>query len=245
MNMRTISYTFALVLACGPDKGDGDGSSSTGETQTASTGASEPTGSTTDPTSPTSVTGTGEATTGEGTTASSISISTSETDATGTTAGTGDTGTTDELPPGACRSDADCFAENFEICFAPDEFNCGACQVPETPCMPDDTCAPGLVCVPFMAPCACDPGEGACVPVCDADSCGREASCNAMTGACEPLKCSGDGPACPPLFACVPVRGGEDECQRQACETDEDCGGQPCVEGLCHEGFGVCQPPAP
>jgi hypothetical protein len=83
-----------------------------------------------------------------------------------------------------------------------------------------------------------------CAPKCEADSCGRGATCNAMTGICEPFTCSGDGVTCPPLFECVAGSGG-DECQRLACETDAECGGAPCVEGRCHEGFGVCQPPAP
>ena len=248
MMLKTIAYTFALVLACGPEKDIGGAeTASTGETQTASTGSSDPTEATTDPTTEhTSSTTTGVASTGDddgtvGSTSGSSMSTGGETDATGTT-----DATTGELPPGECRSDADCSAESFESCFAPGELNCGACMVPETPCTLGDACGPGLVYAPFMGPCACNPGEGACVPVCDAESCGREATCNPMTGLCEPWTCFEDGPACPPFFVCAPGRGGEDDrCERQACAVDSDCFGTPCVEGFCYGEYGVCQPPAP
>lgn len=128
----------------------------------------------------------------------------------------------------------------FESCYAPDDPNCGPCAVPQMPCQTDENCGPDATCLPFVAPCMCNFGDGECVPFCEPDSCAPGTVCDAVTGVCEPLTCSGDGVVCMPLFECVPGSGG-DECQRLSCETDGECGGMPCVEGGCHADFGVCQ----
>ena len=241
MKLRAIPCTFALLLACGLEKGgSADGTSGSEGGATSSTGDPQTTGTGDPTTGATTSTDTG---TDDGT-ASSVSISTGETGATGATGDTGDTGGTGDLRPGECRSNEDCSDEMSESCFAPGQSNCGACQVPLAPCMFDESCDVGFVCIPFVADCACSNDEGECVPVCEGDSCGPGATCDAVTGRCEPLTCSQDGVTCMPLFACEPGSGG-DECQRMTCETDAQCGGMPCVEGGCFESFGVCQLPAP
>ena len=203
----------------------------------------------TDSTAGASSSGSSHSSTGAGTTAPTSASATdgttsaADTGALTTGAGTsGDTGDTGDLPDGACRDGADC-TDRSESCFAPGEQNCGDCQTPDSPCLDDAGCDAGFVCLPFEAPCACNLGERGCVPVCEPDGCGPEASCNVETGACEPFKCADDDTLCPLHFDCVPGSGGDD-CVRHPCSADADCGGTPCVEGGCHEAFGVCMPAA-
>lgn len=151
------------------------------------------------------------------------------------------------LPDGVCRSDADCEAGSFEFCFAPDEVNCGECQAPDQPCDPQTMCDPGFVCVPFLAPCACEPGVMQCAAVV---TCGVDADCADDTLFCDPQQtcavktCDGQGLVCPPLFECVADAPG-DHCVRRPCEGDDACDGGVCVEGRCFAEFGHCEPPAP
>lgn len=223
-----ITLGLLLLTACG---GGGGSTESTGPSS-----SSEATGTTGTP--GTTATTTTTTTTTDASTTSATTVA--DTDAPTSTAGTGTTG---DLPDGTCREDADCTGR-FESCFAPGAANCGDCQSPAAPCADNTGCEPGFVCLPFDVPCACGgSGEGDCVAACQPDSCGPEAPCNVMTGACEPLTCTDDGVICPAHFDCVPGSGGDD-CVRQACSGDADCGGAPCVEGQCYEAFGECQPPA-
>jgi hypothetical protein len=251
--MLRTSTCHALLLslaiaACGPGGGGSDtqdGSSSGGSS---SGTTAEPATSTGPTTSGATGEATGDTTAGEtGTAADTTSADTGTSSETGATTGatTGDTtGDTGGLPDGACRSNADCDPRMGESCYAPDELNCGACQIPDKPCVEGDGCAGDEACVPFDAPCACNPGETHCIPQCSKDSCGDTAVCNAETGICEPLTCAKDGIVCPPLFDCVPDAEG-DGCVRRTCTVDDDCDGAPCVEGECHDTFGACMPPAP
>ena len=219
------SLWLLLLIACGDGKGttnstDGASTSSTSSTSHGSSSSSDSHSSSGDGTVTTAPT-TSSASTTDGVTTTTV-------------ADTGEvsTGETGDLPEGACRDSADCTGR-FESCFAPGKQNCGDCQGPDNPCFDNDGCEDGLVCLPFEAPCACEPG-----------GCGPDADCNVLSGACEPFNCSDDNILCPPHFDCVPGSGGDD-CVRHPCSEDADCGGTPCVEGGCHEQFGVCMPPAP
>jgi len=246
MRIELLFISALALSACGGKGDDTSDSGSSGGPGSSSTSASS-SSSATDATGSTSATGSGGASEGtSGATtgaASSTSLTTDATDAT-TTATTD--ATTGGPPDGACRKQEDCDPNGGEICFAPDESNCGACQLPDMPCMVDDDCGPEAVCAPFEAQCACNPGENNCVPVtpCTMDAqCAPEERCDGNI--CVLKTCSQDGLACPPFFDCVPGTGG-DECQRIPCATDGDCGdGGFCVKGRCFDGLGMCQLPAP
>lgn len=251
MRIELLFLSTALALsACGgkgddtSDSGSSGGPGSSSTSATSSSSATDATGSTSATGSGGASEGTSGATTGA---ASSTSLTTEATDATttATTVATSDA-TTGGPPDGACRKQEDCDPNGGEICFAPDESNCGACQLPDTPCMVDDDCGPEAVCAPFEAQCACNPGENNCVPVtpCTMDAqCAPEERCDGKI--CVLKTCSQDGLACPPFFDCVQGTGG-DECQRIPCATDGDCGdGGFCVKGRCFDVLGMCQLPAP
>lgn len=227
------SLGLLLLSACGGGGGTTDGA--TDSTAGASSSGSSPSSTGAGTTAPTTSSASDVTTT--------VADTGGLTTGTGTSGDTGDTGDTGDLPDGACRDSADCL-DRSESCFAPGEQNCGDCQTPDSPCLDDAGCDAGFVCLPFEAPCACNLGERGCVPVCEPDGCGPEASCNVETGACEPFKCADDDTLCPLHFDCVPGSGGDD-CVRRPCSADADCGGTPCVEGGCHEAFGVCMPAVP
>lgn len=246
MHPRTL-LPLLLVLACGDDtktsatadttSSTGDTSSSTGDTSDTSTSTTAPT---TDGSAEASNTDTGVDTS----TGAPLTTSTTSTTDLTTTGETGDT-TTGGLPDG-CHDDSECDPDAAEFCFAPDENNCGACQVPDAPCLDQSECDIGLLCVPFDAPCACEPGAMQCVPIlpCMNDQqCADDQFCD--QNACAPATCDGQMFDCPPLFDCVPNSAPKDHCVRRACEADEDCDGAFCVENRCFETLGACMPPAP
>lgn len=217
-----------LLVAC-PGDGKTDTQDPTGETSH-STGAASSTTAATGDTSDTGVD------------ASTAVVTAADTGSATTTTATTTAATTGDLPDGACRSDADCAAQD-EQCFAPGEANCGDCQGPSEPCVLDRDCADGTVCAPFVASCPCDPTARGCVPKCDGD-CGPAATCDPDSGQCVPLTCSQDDLACPPHFHCAPGSGADD-CERDTCAADDECDGGFCVESRCHDGLGHCSPLAP
>lgn len=145
---------------------------------------------------------------------------------------------------GSCRSDADCDAGMFESCFAPDEVNCGDCQIPGVPCDAQTLCEPGFACVPFVAACACEPGAMECVAVlaCLTDGDCMDDALFCSDKVCAQKTCDGQMFACPALFDCVADAPG-DHCVRRMCSDDGDCDGGLCVEGRCFAEFGNCEPP--
>lgn len=240
----TLLFSTTLSLAACGGKGEDTSDSGSSGSSSTSTGSSSTAG-TSGSTDATGSGGMSEGTTGVTTGATSTTSLTTGSTTDGTTVAT-TVATTDGPPDGSCREQADCDLNGGEICFAPDEANCGACQVPDLPCMVDDDCGADAVCVPFEAPCACNPGENNCVPLksCKADrDCAPEERCDA--GTCVIKTCSQDGLPCPPFFDCVQGSGGN-ECQRIFCVSDEDCeGGGFCVKSRCFEVLGMCELPAP
>lgn len=231
--MRSPPGILGLSLLCSLGACGGGGSEPTVGSST-STGVDASTVATAD------LVTTGMDTSSTGTTTSGATSVGSTTLEPTTTPMTGDP--TGDLPAGACREEEDCVGPG-ESCFTPDRPNCGDCRAPQAPCARDRACGDDEVCVPFTAPCACEPGAGQCVPRCD-DDCGADAVCDEATGKCQPLTCSEDGVECPPHFDCVPGSGGSD-CLRRVCDADDECEGSPCVLGHCFDDFGSCAPPAP
>lgn len=242
LRLHTITLSLLILGACGVDDKTTDGTEMTDTSAAASTGA--------DTTAPGTSTGDAEASasgeTGVDPTTGPDSTSTSSTSlTTGDASSTGDA-STGGPPDGACRGDADCDDGDFELCFAPDETNCGACQVPDAPCADQSECDIGLLCVPFIAPCACDPFAMQCVPLvmCESDGdCQDTEVCD--QGACTAKTCDQHMSGCPEFFDCVPDSEPADHCVRHPCAADDECSGGFCVEGRCFEGLGMCSPPAP
>lgn len=71
---------------------------------------------------------------------------------------------------------------------------CGACVVPEEPCVEDDACADGRVCAPFDGPCSCDAGARECALSCAERGCDDDEVCR-DDGHCTPQTCE-EGYAC-------------------------------------------------
>ncbi len=232
--MFRCSLALCLLAACGGGTSDTPGSTGTTDGSAGTTSATTGLGSSGESSSGGS---SGEVSTGSGTT-----VVGPTTGLTGSSGGSSSGGP----PDGSCRGDADCDAGMAEFCFAPDEVNCGDCQVPGVPCDAQMLCEPGFACVPFVAPCACEPGAMECVAVLgclmDADCMDDALFCSDKV--CAPKTCDGQMIACPELFDCVAEAPG-DHCQRRMCSDDGDCGGGFCVEGRCFAEFGMCQPPAP
>lgn len=224
-----LLLTLSLLLGCG-DKTTDTTDTTTSSSTTSATG---------DPTTGTSAGATTTSTTGDDPTTGPIITTSTSTITTSTTGGPGD---------GTCRSDADCDADMFESCFAPDEVNCGDCQIPDDPCDEQMACDFGLTCVPFVAPCACNPGDTQCVPILlcmTDDECPDGQSCD-VEGTCTHETCDAGQALCPPQFDCDPNATTDDHCVRHPCAADDECSaGGFCVEGHCFTSLGACMPPAP
>lgn len=117
-------------------------------------------------------------------------------------------------------------------------------------CATDADCAsdPPSVCVTTYNPCAvCAGGDGhgtQCVPSCATTGCPDGESC-ATDGHCTPIFCNA-GYACPLGTTCADDGSGGDAhgCVRTTCTTDAQCPcGAGCVEGLCYDALGSCEPP--
>lgn len=241
LRLHTIALSLLVLVACGDDGKTTDSADTTGA-DTSSTGA--------DTTAPGTSTGDAEASasgeTGVDPTTGPDETSTSSTSLTTGDASSSGDASTGGPPDGACRGDADCDDREFESCFAPDEANCGACQIPDVPCSDQSECDVGLLCVPFVAPCACDPFAMQCVPIV---MCESDADCQATElcdeGSCAAKTCDQQMFDCPQFFDCVPDSEPTDHCVRHPCAADDECGGGFCVEGACFDSLGECSPPAP
>lgn len=149
---------------------------------------------------------------------------------------TADTGAAED-----CLGDADCAPAQ---CVGPTDEVCSECLPTTLQCASDFDCVDGDVCIDFPSACGCDVGF---TTVCDhecttSSDCDAGGVCSLETGHCLIDPCVGDAD-CPPLFACVPVLGG-DACRRRSCASDGDCADGVCIDGLCHTGPGTCIPEA-
>ena len=152
---------------------------------------------------------------------------------------TGATSTADTGAVDGCLGDADCAPAQ---CVGPTDEVCSECLPTALQCASDFDCADGDVCIDFPSACGCDIGfTTVCDPACTSSAdCDAGGVCNLETGHCLIDPCVGDAD-CPPLFACVPVLGG-DACRRRGCGSDDDCADGVCIDGLCHTGPGTCIP---
>jgi len=239
LRLPTIVLPLLVLVACGGDGKTSDSADTTGASE-ASTGDTTASGTSTGDAeaSASGETG-GEPTTSSTTSSSSTSLTTEDASSSGDAS-------TGGPPDGACRSDADCDDGDFEFCFAPDEANCGACQIPDAPCVDQSECDIGLLCVPFVAACACDPSAMHCVSIVP---CGSDSDCEDTDfcdeGTCAARTCDGQMFDCPAFFDCVPDAETDDHCVRHPCVSDDECSGGFCVEGRCFDSLGECSPPAP
>lgn len=178
----------------------------------------------------TSTTDTGDPKTSEGVTSTATGATTTTDDAVTTT----DTG-----PADGCLGDAACAPDQ---CVGPTDEVCLECLPTMLSCASDFDCAIGDVCTEVPVACACDTGfTTVCIPPCTTSAdCDAGGVCNLESSHCVHDPCVGDQD-CPPLFACVPVLGG-DACRRRGCESDADCADAVCIDGLCHAGPGSCVP---
>lgn len=149
-------------------------------------------------------------------------------------------------PLEGCRSQADC--ASAESCVPPGARRaCGIGCPQERLCERDDECEAGQVCVEYVASC-CLAGEIStrCQPRCDASSCAEGERCDDASGRCEVIPC-GTEYACDAHTTCDPSDPDADRhgCARDACTSDADCDGGTCVDRLCYEGPGTCEPTVP
>ena len=154
---------------------------------------------------------------------------------TGMSTTTADTGSAE-----GCRGDAEC-APGHQ-CVGPTNEVCAECRVILLLCAFDFDCAPGDVCIEVPEPCPCDsPFTTICTLACNTSAdCADGAVCDPGSDHCVYDPCGSDED-CPPLFACVPVLGG-DACRRRRCDLDADCGEAVCIDERCHAGPGTCTP---
>jgi hypothetical protein len=127
---------------------------------------------------------------------------------------------------------------------------CGFCRPAEHECEGDGDCGPGSFCVERPASCLCD---GATQRVCEidcrtaeSDPCAAGERC-ASDGRCRPLSCEGEW-ACGVNLRCTPGADAITDahgCSRLACDTALDCDCGSCIDGLCYDGPGTCEPPVP
>ncbi len=147
-----------------------------------------------------------------------------------------------------CRSTGDCASS--ESCVPPGVPRaCGICAPVPLECDGAADCGEGEVCVRENVPCSCEPVLGAlCRPACTTDSCAEGERCGS-DGACEPIACD-EGWVCPDNTRCSAETGpalavDAHGCFRIACASDIDCDCGACIDGLCYDGPGTCQPPVP
>lgn len=173
------------------------------------------------------------------TSTSATATGASTTTTTGAMIPTGVTTTADTGSADGCRGDADCAPDQ---CVGPTDEECVQCLPTSLQCAFDFDCAVGDVCIEVPDPCSCDASfTTICTPACDTSTdCEAGGVCDPGSEHCVHDPCVGDDD-CPPLFACVPVLGG-DACRRRGCDADADCGGAVCIDGLCHAAPGTCIP---
>jgi hypothetical protein len=158
------------------------------------------------------------------------------------------------LPPGACRSQADC-SPGGNICYGPNDPMCGI--PPQEECDDDGSCNKGQVCHSIPDSCSPDDVGSQCGFPCvggGAPACGQGFVCDG-TGHCRAQPCGGKGGfTCPVSQACVPTTIDPNlpaheqthGCVIASCTTDATCPTDTrCVNGRCQDGFGTCSPPVP
>ncbi|WP_157069760.1 hypothetical protein [Sandaracinus amylolyticus] len=127
---------------------------------------------------------------------------------------------------------------------------CGICRPAEHQCEVDGDCGPGSFCVERAASCLCD---GATQRVCEidcrtaeSDPCAAGERCGS-DGRCRVLSCEGEW-TCGVNQRCTPGADAPTDahgCSRVACDTALDCDCGACIDGLCYDGPGTCEPPVP
>jgi hypothetical protein len=142
--------------------------------------------------------------------------------------------------PACCRSGQDCTPGGASCVPPGTPFDtCGTCNPQPGTCQTDADCGTGTgtICEPI--PCSCS-GQRHCVPGCGPNSpCAQGTECNATTGRCEVIPCTG-AQDCPSTFTCT-----SGVCVRKRCVRDAECGDGFCVNDQCYDGWGQCRPPVP
>ena len=173
----------------------------------------------------------------------------------GGSGGTSSTGVPDASaakPPATwgtpCSSQVDCGISSgmFLMCRAPGEsMGCGACRMGTGDCSTDSDCvgdggstAGTMICAPApRSDCYCN-GATFCAPGCRTNAhCGPGQACN-PSHSCQNTCVAGDG-TCPVNYSC----GASGFCEQNSCTSDSECSGF-CVNGLCYQTRGTCEPVA-
>jgi hypothetical protein len=168
----------------------------------------------------------------------------------GGTSSTGGPDASADKPPATwgtpCSSQGDCGMSSgmYLMCRAPGEsMGCGACRMGTGDCSTDSDCvgdggstAGTLICAPApRSDCYCN-GATFCAPGCRTNAhCGPGQACN-PSHSCQNTCVAGDG-TCPVNYSC----GAGGFCQQNSCTSDSECSGF-CVNGLCYQTRGTCEP---
>lgn len=137
----------------------------------------------------------------------------------------------------ACRTDADC--TDGSSCWVPGSCNVGDYESPPDACAGSGDCGEGLVCQPIAESCGVA-AHTECVTSCVTAGCPDGERCDEASGVCGTWSCA-DGFTCPAHTTCQPGFGDRNDCLRDLCSTDAECGGGACVKGACYDELGTCE----